>query len=34
MKVGEAKRAVSRWVHEEVADSPGFQGAFFHGSIN
>ena len=30
----EAKAIARRWVMEEAAETPGFLGAFFHGSIN
>lgn len=34
MKVASAKEAARRWVTDVAADLTGFQGAFFHGSIN
>ncbi len=34
LMVQQAKKIVRRWVREEAAQTPGFQGAFFHGSIN
>jgi hypothetical protein len=34
MRVGGAKQVAGRWVAEVAAELPGFQGAFFHGSIN
>ena len=34
MKVSAAKRAARRWVDEVASKLPGFQGAFFHGSVN
>jgi hypothetical protein len=33
MNVGQAKELARRWVIEEGAQLPGFDGAFFHGSI-
>ena len=33
MLAGEAKAAAARWVEEEASGSPGFAGAFLHGSI-
>jgi hypothetical protein len=34
MKAAEARKAARRWVDEVASALPGFQGAFFHGSIN
>ena len=34
MLVLDARRIVRQWILEEAAQSPGFRGAFFHGSIN
>lgn len=34
MHAGEAKAIASQWIREEMAPQPGFEGAFFHGSIN
>jgi hypothetical protein len=34
MLVSEAKIIAKQWVMESAADLPGFQGAFFHGSVN
>jgi hypothetical protein len=34
MRVGQAKDIARRWVGEEAGKTPGFRGAFFHGSVN
>lgn len=34
MLIREAKEIVKQWVREEASHTPGFLGAFFHGSIN
>lgn len=34
MTIRRAKDIVRQWVMEEASQSPGFQGAFYHGSIN
>src|SRR5829696_1691354 len=34
MLVGNAKAIARDWVNETLAAIPGFQGAFFHGSVN
>ncbi len=33
MFAGEAKAAAARWIEDEAAKTPGFAGAFLHGSI-
>ena len=34
MKAGEARRFAAEWVTETASRTPGFEGAFLHGSIN
>ena len=34
MRVRQARSIVRQWVTEEASQTPGFRGAFFHGSIN
>jgi hypothetical protein len=34
MLAGQARAAARQWVVEEATKTPGFEGAFFHGSIN
>jgi hypothetical protein len=34
MIVQQAKNIIRQWVIDETSQSPGFHGAFLHGSIN